>query len=185
MRRPARVRRASGWPAAVRDGGRHGFGAADGAAAHAAAEACAAGLAGQMVGPRVLVLGFEELMYAPLLIACALADRAPAATVRFSSTTRSPVLALDVPGYPIRTQLAFGSHDDPADGPGRRYAYNVAPAAGAQPFSDIVLVVDDAADTPELHAADGMLSRLADCAERLHLLVLPSYRPARLLTGAP
>ncbi len=46
--------------------------------------------------------------------------------MRFSTTTRSPVLAVDDPGYAIRTRLAFPAHDDPADGPGERYAYNVA-----------------------------------------------------------
>jgi hypothetical protein len=134
----------------------------------------------------VLVLGFEELMYAPLMIARGLAGSlGPRASVRFSSTTRSPVLAIDAPGYPIRTRLAFPSHDEPADGPGQRFAYNVAPAADAQPFTDVVVVVDDVADTAELHSAGGLLPQLAGSCERVHLLVLPSYRPASVLTSAP
>src|SRR5439155_14802888 len=102
-------------------------------------------------------------------------DLGPARTVRFSSTTRSPVYAIDRPGYPIRTRLVFPGHDDPTDGPGERYAYNVAPAAGSAPYTDIVLVVDDVADTAELHG--GLLAQLAGVCARLHLLVVPSYRP--------
>ena len=49
-------------------------------------------------------------MYAPLLIALELAAR-PGLDVRFSSTTRSPVLAVDEPGYPIRTALRFDAAD--------------------------------------------------------------------------
>ncbi|WP_244203894.1 TRSP domain-containing protein, partial [Streptomyces tricolor] len=50
-------------------------------------------------------------------------ERGGEAEVRFSTTTRSPVLAVDDPGYAIRTRLVFPAHDDPADGPGERYAY--------------------------------------------------------------
>ncbi len=59
----------------------------------------------------------------------ALADRLP--DVRFSTTTRSPVVVVDDPGYPIRSAALFD-----ADGP--RFAYNVD-----QDFTDIVLVADD------------------------------------------
>ena len=62
-------------------------------------------------------------MYAPLRLA--LASPTP---------RRGPVLdhhrlaglPVDDPGYAIRSRLAFPAHDDPADGPGERYAYNVA-----------------------------------------------------------
>jgi hypothetical protein len=181
----APIVRCGGWPAGIRDGGRHGFGSADSVSAHSAARACASDLAGRITGERTLVLGFEELMYAPLLVACALADElGPVRPVRFSSTTRSPVLAIDAPGYPIRTQLTFRSHDDPSDGPGDRYAYNVGPHAGAKAFSDIVLVIDDVADTDDLAAGDGLLARLRAVCGQVHLLVLPSYRPARVLSDA-
>ena len=49
------------------------------------------------------------------------------------------VLAVDDPGYAIRTRLSFPAHDDPADGPGERYAYNVSPPAGADGFDRVVL----------------------------------------------
>ncbi|HEX5566848.1 MAG TPA: cysteine protease StiP domain-containing protein, partial [Streptomyces sp.] len=121
---------------------------------------------------RVLVLGCEELMYAPLRLADALTG-ATTAEVRYSTTTRSPVLAVDEPGYAIRTRLVFPAHDDPSDGPGPRYAYNVA----AQGFDAVVAVVDSAADTPALHAPDGLLAHLAAHTGRVLLAVVPSHRP--------
>ncbi|MFI0779597.1 phosphoribosyltransferase domain-containing protein [Streptomyces sp. NPDC021212] len=127
---------------------------------------------------RVLVLGFEELMYAPLRLAGALDDVLDGAEVRYSTTTRSPVLAVDDPGYAIRTALTFPAHDGPADGPGPRYAYNVAPGADpARRFDAVVAVVDSAADTPALHAPDGLLARLAAHTDRLALAVVPSHIP--------
>jgi hypothetical protein len=166
------------WPAGVRDGGRHGFAHDDRFQSVIAARGVAARLADQQLGERVLVLGFEELMHAPMLIAVTLVGwAADEQTVLFSSTTRSPVHPIDEPGYAIRTALRFAAHDDPADGPGPRFAYNVAPAAGAEPFTDIVLVIDDVADTPALHADDGLLTQLAGVCERVHVVVLPSYRP--------
>ncbi|MFB7392569.1 phosphoribosyltransferase [Streptomyces sp. NPDC056191] len=128
-------------------------------------------------GPRVLVLGFEELMYAPLRLGTALEEAGH--DVRYSTTTRSPVLAVDDPGYAIRTRLVFPAHDDPADGPGERYAYNVAGAG----FDAAVLVVDSTADTPALHAPDGLLAQLAAHIPRVVLAVVPSYTPTAEGTG--
>ncbi|WP_031069933.1 phosphoribosyltransferase [Streptomyces sp. NRRL S-118] len=204
-RRPAdapSVRRVDlAWPAGVPDGGRHGFtpehrarlDAALPAMAERIAEALAlpgppgtggpaqrpdGGPEGDLHGepgaapPRVLVLGFEELMYAPLALGVALEARG-GADVRYSTTTRSPVLAVDDPGYAIRTRLVFPAHDDPADGPGDRYAYNVAGAG----FDAVVAVVDSVADTPALHAPDGLLARLAAHIPHVVLAVVPSYVP--------
>lgn len=190
------------WPAGVPDGGRHGFTPEHRARLEAAlpamADRIAAALADgapELAGPsegdgvpagggvrRVLVLGFEELMYAPLRLGTALEDRL-GAEVRYSTTTRSPVLAVDDPGYAIRTRLVFPAHDDPADGPGDRYAYNVAGAG----FDAVVAVVDSIADTPELHAPDGLLARLAPHTAQVLLAVVPSYTPtpASLQTPTP
>ncbi|GAA4229626.1 hypothetical protein GCM10022254_22490 [Actinomadura meridiana] len=160
------------WPAGLPDGGRHGF-----LPAHRErlekdlprmADVLASGL-GEGAS-RVLVLGFEELMYAPLRLAEALADARPDLDVRYSTTTRSPVLAVDDPGYAIRTRLTFPAHDDPADGPGERYAYNVSSAS-----DQIILVVDDAGDTPAL--ADGLLRRLQALAPILLATVPARRRP--------
>ncbi|MEV0782444.1 phosphoribosyltransferase [Streptomyces sp. NPDC050423] len=179
-----------GWPVGVPDGGRHGFTPAHRARLEAALPAMADrivaaldfGAQGEDTARddralddrarRVLVLGFEELMYAPLRLATALEDRI-GAEVRYSTTTRSPVLAVDDPGYAIRTRLVFPAHDDPADGPGDRYAYNIAGAG----FDAVVAVVDSTADTPELHAPDGLLARLAPHTHQVLLAVVPSYIP--------
>ncbi|WP_037609487.1 phosphoribosyltransferase [Streptacidiphilus rugosus] len=128
--------------------------------------------------PRVLVLGCEELMYAPLRLAAALEQTlGDAAEVRFSSTTRSPVLAVDDPGYAIRTRLEFPA---PADDEGLRYAYNVAPGTDpARRFDAVVLLVDSDADGPRLTLPGGLLDVLRDRAvtDRVLLAVVPSHRP--------
>ncbi|KPC85787.1 phosphoribosyltransferase [Streptomyces sp. NRRL WC-3753] len=164
------------WPAGLPDGGRHGFTAAHRVRLEAALPAMAARIAEALPAGarRVLVLGFEELMYAPLRLARALEQAAgDDVDVRYSTTTRSPVLAVDDPGYAIRTRLVFPAHDDPADGPGERYAYNVAGAG----FDAVVAVVDSAADTPALHAPDGLAARLAAHVPHVLLAVVPSYVP--------
>ncbi|MEU1510887.1 phosphoribosyltransferase [Streptomyces sp. NPDC005811] len=165
------------WPHGLPDGGRHGFTPAHRTRLEAALPEMAARLAEAIPeGARsALVLGFEELMYAPLRLACEL-ERSVTADVRYSTTTRSPVLAVDDPGYAIRSRLVFPAHDDPADGPGDRYAYNVAGAG----FDAVVAVVDSAADTPALHAPDGLLARLAAHTPHVVLAVIPSYVPERL-----
>ncbi|WSB90907.1 phosphoribosyltransferase [Streptomyces cellulosae] len=163
------------WPANLPDGGRHGFTPAHRTALENALPAMADRIATALpdTAHRVLVLGFEELMYAPLRLAAEL-ERTTDAEVRYSTTTRSPVLAVDDPGYAIRTRLVFPAHDDPADGPGERYAYNVAGAG----FDAVVAVVDSVADTPALHAPDGLLARLAEHTPHVLLAVVPSYVPA-------
>ncbi|GAA2930292.1 phosphoribosyltransferase [Kitasatospora cinereorecta] len=175
--RPAPVRVELDWPSGVPDGGRHGFTPVHRAALEAALPGLAARVADALGDARrVLVLGFEELMYAPLRLGTALED-ATAADVRYSTTTRSPVLAVDDPGYAIRSRLVFPAHDDPADGPGDRYAYNVAGAG----FDAVVAVVDSTADTPALHAPDGLLARLAAHTDQVLLAVVPSYVPSPVL----
>ncbi|MEU9020639.1 phosphoribosyltransferase family protein [Actinomadura sp. NPDC048394] len=162
------------WPRGVPDGGRHGFLPEHRTALEKDLPRMADAVAAELGdgASRVLVLGFEELMYAPLRLAEALADASPGLDVRYSTTTRSPVLAVDDPGYAIRTRLAFPAHDDPADGPGERYAYNVAPAAGRPPFDRIVFVVDDVGDTQGL--TDGLLARLRALAPVV-VVTVPSH----------
>ncbi|GAB7183366.1 phosphoribosyltransferase [Kitasatospora sp. Ki12] len=170
------------WPAGLPDGGRHGFTPRDRARLDAALPRLAGQLAEALPAEahRVLVLGFEELMYAPLRLADALAGHLGEDRVRYSTTTRSPVLAVDDPGYAIRTRLAFPAHDDPRDEASReRYAYNVAPGSDpARRFDAVVLVVDDVADTPALHRGErALLGQLREVTDRVVLAVLPSYRP--------
>ena len=167
------------WPAGLPDGGRHGYLPAHRARLEQALPGMAARLAHHLPADarRVLVLGTEELMYTPLRLAAALEQHlGDTVEVRFSTTTRSPVLAVDEPGYAIRSKLRFPAHDTPADGPGPRYAYNVAGAG----FDAVVAVVDSAADTPALHAPDGLLAHLAAHTPRLLLAVVPTYQPPAL-----
>ncbi|QGZ48749.1 phosphoribosyltransferase [Streptomyces sp. QHH-9511] len=169
------------WPEGVPDGGRHGFTPEHRARLEAALPDMAVRLAEALrpAGPRVLVLGFEELMYAPLRLGTEL--ELAGLDVSYSTTTRSPVLAVDDPGYAIRTRLVFPAHDTPADGPGERYAYNVAGAG----FDAVVAVVDSAADTPELHAPDGLLAQLAAHVPHVVLAVVPSYVPSPAVDSVP
>ncbi|MEV0912291.1 phosphoribosyltransferase [Streptomyces hokutonensis] len=161
------------WPHNLPDGGRHGFTPAHRIRLERALPAMAARLAEALPedAHRVHVLGFEELMYAPLRLAREL-EQIVDADVTYSTTTRSPVLAVDDPGYAIRTRLTFPAHDTPADGPGDRYAYNIAGAG----FDAVVAVVDSRGDTPELH---GLLAELAAHTPHVVLAVVPSYVPER------
>ncbi|MFJ6082362.1 phosphoribosyltransferase [Streptomyces sp. NPDC092369] len=169
------------WPRGLPDGGRHGFTPAHRARLENALPAMAARLAESLPAEarRVLILGFEELMYAPLRLAREL-EQVADAEVRYSTTTRSPVLAVDDPGYAIRNRIVFPAHDTPPDGPGERYAYNVAASGSAPGFDAVVAVVDSTADTPELHAPDGLLAQLAAHAPQILLAVVPSYVPEPL-----
>lgn len=172
-----------GWPAGLPDGGRHGVTREHRAQLEAALPGMAQRLAAALGpiaarpdgagrdGEQVLVLGFEELMHAPLRLAGALADARPDLTVASSTTTRSPVLAVDDPAYAVRHRLDFPAHDAPADGPGPRHAYNLAPGV----FDTVVVVVDAVADTPEL---DGLLGAVGSVTARVLLAVLPSFVPA-------
>jgi hypothetical protein len=165
------------WPRDLPDGGRHGFTPQHRIRLESELPAMAAQLAEALPrdAHRVHILGFEELMYAPLRLARELEQVAQGVAVTYSTTTRSPVLAVDDPGYAIRTRLTFPAHDNPADGPGDRYAYNVAGAG----FDAVVAVVDSAADTPELHAPDGLLAQLAAHTRQTVLAVIPSHTPER------
>jgi hypothetical protein len=117
-------------------------------------------------GERTLVLGTEEMMQLPLRIAEALADAGH--DVAFSTTTRSPAVVVDEEGYALRSGITFPAHDNPADGPGPRYAYNV----GQERWDQVIVVVDPPADTPLLRA--GLLAELAPYAGRTTVVVTPS-----------
>ncbi|HEX7994443.1 MAG TPA: phosphoribosyltransferase domain-containing protein, partial [Streptosporangiaceae bacterium] len=121
---------------------------------------------------RTLVLGDEELMYLPQLLAASLGD-----DVRTSTTTRTPAVVIDRPGYPLRTVLEFGSTDD---GCRAAHAYNVAPSRLPDPgnapgFDDIVLVTD----ASQRSRTSDLVARLAVSARRSVRVM--SLRPADVL----
>ena len=159
-------------PAGLPAGARHGFGREKHAALATALPAAAATVAqraGLRTGERVLVLGTEELMALPLRLAQTLADAGH--DVRFSTTTRSPAVVVDEPDYALRNGVAFPAHDDPADGPGPRFAYNIAPVDGAPPWDHVLVVVDPPADTPALRT--GLLAALAPHTRRTTVVITP------------
>ena len=154
---PAAVMRAD-WPAGVKLGARRGWDRFDEAALEAALEPLVGRLISELPegAERVLVLGTEELMYAPLKLAAALAARSPRTRVRYQSTTRSPVAPLDREGYAVRCALAFAAPDEP----GRQsFVYNVRPG-----IADHVLVVTDGGETGPMRQA---LSGVAPVTEVL------------------
>ena len=94
-------------------------------------------MAGRLTGGPVLVLGTEELMWLPLVLAAGLAERVEG-PVRYQSTTRSPVLAADLPGYAVRRVVLFPAPDEPA----RTSRLHGLPDT---PYGDVVVVVDTSA----------------------------------------
>ena len=129
-------------------------------------------LAGTALAGSVLVLGDEEFLYAGQRLALALGPQACT-----SSTTRSPALVLDVPGYPLRTALTFGATDDPERA---AYAYNVRPSSApdrgpAPGFEHIVLLLDRPVPA---HTRDRLLPQLAAAATTGVVVVVVSAADA-------
>ncbi|SHF61433.1 phosphoribosyltransferase domain-containing protein [Streptoalloteichus hindustanus] len=165
------------WPVGVPESGRHGFLPEHRRRLAAALPALAERVSRTVTGPRVLVLGCEELMYLPLRLAMALPPLLPrGSAVLTAATARSPILVVDEPGYPVRSGLAFPAHGGSTDAVGERYVYNVAASPADNTFDDIVVVVDEDADTPALHAPGGLLGQLRGLCGRVTLVVLPCYR---------
>lgn len=156
----------SDWPAGVPTGGRHGFSADDREPFDKAIADLAASLS-LGTGP-ILVVGTEELMYAPVRLAHAL-ELLTGAEVLVQSTTRSPVLPLDRPGYAIRRRLQFPSPDDAAR---VSYLYNIVPPdwPAHSLYCDIVVVAEDVTV-----GTGALLTALRPWAtDAVHLVVLPS-----------
>ncbi|WP_188941041.1 phosphoribosyltransferase domain-containing protein [Nakamurella endophytica] len=165
---PAALRRLDvGWPRATADGARHGVHPADSARLSAAAAAAAVAVRGALPvappggpPPRVLVLGVEEFMYLPLLLARQLARPAsggPAWDVRYQSTTRSPVHPVDRPDYPVRRRWRFAATDRPDAAPSGppdtapRFLYNAGwPGGSTVTDPDVVVLVADAGTDVDL-----------------------------------
>jgi adenine/guanine phosphoribosyltransferase-like PRPP-binding protein len=140
------------WPAKTQLCARHGWDAADESALDAAvrplAEALLAGIPAS--ADRLLVLGTEELMYAPLRLASALADLlvGTGRQVRYQSTTRSPVAPIDRDDYAVRCALEFSAPDEPERS---SFVYNVRPGV-----ADHIIVVTDGGETgPMINALRG------------------------------
>ncbi|WP_375406407.1 phosphoribosyltransferase family protein [uncultured Amnibacterium sp.] len=162
------------WPRDARHHGRHGYRRTDRQRFESALAALAGSVADRVPEGRIHVLGTEELMYLPQALAGRLGALLPDAALTSSATTRSPVVVVDDPAYPIRSRVVFAAHDDPDDGPGERFAYNLG-AAGR--FDTIVVVVDERGRTPQLTGAGGLLPQLTALAARVLVAVVPDGTP--------
>lgn len=158
------------WPPAVPDGGRHGFLASDTEAFNAAAHAAARHLTAHLDPSRpTIVIGHEELMYLPLMLAQCLA--ASGMAVCFQSTTRSPAYISNEPGYPLQRGFRFGSPELGETQP--RYLYNASwPQTGLNP--QIAVVIDAPANTSELTARGGLVDVLTAAGADVLVATLPA-----------
>jgi hypothetical protein len=168
------VRHRARWPAGIPEGGRHGFLPEHRGPFELAVAGLARDLALSPEAQRIHVLGHEELMYLPMRLAEAIEELRTGLHVTVSSTSRSPVHAVDHPSYPIRDAMSFPAHDAPDDGPGPRFAYNIG---GDWAVDELVLVVDERAATPELDVDGGLVHQLRRRVPRVHLVVVPNYLP--------
>ncbi|WP_248763934.1 phosphoribosyltransferase domain-containing protein [Pseudarthrobacter sp. SSS035] len=122
----------------------------------------------------VLVLGSEEFIHVPLAVAAELDRLNPDRVVRFSTTTRSPIVALDRPDYAITSSVQFASHDTTVDGPGVRFAHNVSPAG--RRFGTIVLMPEPGT-TADVLAGPGSVSEVLSAVCRAVVVVLLPASP--------
>ncbi|SNT17022.1 phosphoribosyltransferase [Rhodococcoides kyotonense] len=161
------------WPAAVPDGGRHGFLSFDTPAFEDAVTDVAARVNAALPdGAPIVVLGHEELMYLPLRLASIL--RAGGHPALFQTTTRSPAYVLDRPDYPLRRGFQFiaPEHGEPE----ARYVYNASGPENAV----LVLVVDDPADTDRLFGDGGAAKTLAASGSDVMVVVIAGADPLAL-----
>jgi hypothetical protein len=164
------------WPKDLHLCARHGWDAVDEAALDLALVTLAQTLLADLDGSpaRLLVLGTEELMYAPLRLAAVLGERLAGTgrQVRYQSTTRSPVAPIDRDDYAVRCALEFAAPDEP----GRSsFVYNVRPGV-----ADHIIVVTDGGQTGPMVAA------LSSCAPVTEVLLrddVSDRDPASLRVG--
>ncbi|MCQ1957032.1 phosphoribosyltransferase [Arthrobacter sp. zg-Y826] len=132
----------------------------------------------------VLVLGCEEFIHVPLTIANAVAEALPGASVRFSTTTRSPIVPIDRPDYAIANAVDFASHDVTEDGPGPRHAYNVGPrraadgSAATTGFDSIVLLPEPGTDPASITGPGSVTEALRAVTGAVVVVLLPADVPA-------
>jgi adenine/guanine phosphoribosyltransferase-like PRPP-binding protein len=136
---------------------------------------------GSAPGQEILVLGMEEFMSLPLWVADRLHRDTNAAgggapgAVAFSTTTRSPIAALDRADYAVASTLRFHSHDAAADGPGVRYAHNLT--RGGRRFDCIVLMPEPGTDVGGLTGPGSVTEELRGVCDRVIVVLLPAFIP--------
>ena len=147
---------------------RLGFTARDDAALRLLARTAAQALhsAAEIDASGTIVVGDEELMYFPQLLALNLGD------ARTCTTSRSPGLAIDDETYPLRSAVAFDSIHEP----GRTaYSYNTTRPGAA---TTLVLVTEDPLDA---RGRRGVVAALATSGARLLVVTLTPQAAAGTL----
>ncbi|MCX6498683.1 MAG: phosphoribosyltransferase domain-containing protein [Arthrobacter sp.] len=139
------------------------------------ANALASSLGTAPAGARVLVLATEEFMALPLAVAARLQELCPDTDVRYSTSTRSPIAALDEPGYAVRSAVAFGSDDDAPDGPGPRFAYNFMHPE--ERFDTVLIMAEPGTPAAGLVAPGKIADAVADSTADVRLVLLPGQPP--------
>ncbi|MET3809890.1 phosphoribosyltransferase domain-containing protein [Arthrobacter sp. UYEF3] len=126
-------------------------------------------------GARVLVLATEEFMALPLAVTARLQELRPDADIRYSTSTRSPIAALDEPGYAVRSAIAFGSDDDAPDGPGPRFAYNFMHPE--ERFDTVLIMPEPGTPAAGLLAPGKIADAVAASTPNVLLVLLPGQPP--------
>ncbi len=126
-------------------------------------------------GDRLLLLATEEFMALPLAVALQLQEQLPGVDVRYSTSTRSPIAAIDEPGYAIRSALAFTSDDGLPDGHGPRFAYNLAHPGGR--FDTVVIMAEPGTPATGLTAPGRIAEAVAGTGANVKLVLLPRQEP--------
>lgn len=109
---------------------------------------------GELPG-KTLVLGTEEFLYFPLMVACELNKMAENGNNVFSSsTTQSPVVAIDDTSYAIKTATTFQVKTK--YGVEKRYAYNIE-----QDFDNIVVLLEPDCDIKSFSYPNGLAATLS------------------------
>lgn len=175
-----RARLHHSWPAHLPEGARHGFLATDTPTFRDATSGLAKAIL-TALDPRrpTLVIGHEEFMYLPLMVANSLAGHG--LSVKFQSTTRSPAYVRDVDGYPLRRGYQFTACERDQHGP--RFLYNGWPTDAHTTPTQYVLIVDRDADTSHLSGSGGIEEILTNAGFDL-LTVVVDGADSTALTAA-
>ncbi|WP_426225111.1 phosphoribosyltransferase domain-containing protein [Pseudarthrobacter sp. DSP2-3-2b1] len=123
----------------------------------------------------LLILATEEFMALPLATAFALEQTLPDVTVRYSTSTRSPIAVIDREGYPVRSAVTFNSHDATADGPGQRFAYNFN-HAGMQ-FDRVVVMAEPGTAEHALTGPGSIAEAASSTGATVQVVLLGAERP--------
>ena len=113
-----------------------------------------------VVGGDVLVLGDEEFMAFPLMVASALEEASGARTIWYSSTTRSPGRVLDVEDYGLRHAVEYAVTGSEFEST-KRFAYNTGVVPGTRRAFAAIVLCRRPSRAIETGTADSLLDGLS------------------------